>query len=145
MNLNKVSLIGRVTKDPEPRALPGGGSVVSFGIATNRTWKDKEGAKKEEVEFHNIVAFGKLAEIIGQYVKKGQLIYLDGRLQTRSWDDKESGKKNYKTEIVAENMQMGPKSANAGAPREDHATADDAADLPPAGASEEVNIDDIPF
>ena len=112
MNLNTASIIGRVGKDPEARSLPSGGQVVSFSVATSRSWA-KDGEKKEETEWHNVVAFGKLADIIAQYVVKGMLIYIQGRIQTRSWDDKESGQKRYKTEIVAENMQMGPKAAGS--------------------------------
>lgn len=142
MNLNQVNLIGRVTRDPELRALPSGTKVVSIGVATNSTWKDKEGEKKEEVEFHNVVAFSKLAEIIGQYVRKGQLIYIEGRLKTTSWE--KDGAKRYKTEIVAQNMQMGPKAANSSSQTDSGRT-----DLPSeevAGTSEgEINPDDVPF
>jgi len=107
MYLNKVMLIGNLTKDPELKALPNGTKVVNFGIATNRNWKDKDGNKKEEVEFHNIVAFAKTAEVIAQWVKKGHQIYIEGRLQTRTWDA--DGKKMYRTEILAENFQFGNK------------------------------------
>lgn len=107
MNLNSVSIIGRITKEIELKKLPNGNSVVRLSVATNRTWK-QEGQKKEEVEFHSVVAFGKLADIIGQYVTKGQLIYIQGRLKTSSWES--DGAKKYRTEIIAENMQMGPKS-----------------------------------
>jgi len=109
MNLNKVLLIGNLTKDPETKALPSGMSVVSFGLATNRNYKDKDGNKKEEVEFHNIVAFGKQADTLAQYCKKGSSLYIEGRIQTRSWDGAD-GKKAYKTEVVVENFQFGSKS-----------------------------------
>jgi single-strand DNA-binding protein len=108
MYLNKVTIIGNVTKDPEVKALPNGSKVANFSVATNRTWKDKEGVKKEEVEFHNVVAFGVQADLIERYVKKGSQLYVEGRLQTRSWET--DGKKNYKTEIVMENMQFGNKA-----------------------------------
>lgn len=107
MNLNKVLILGNVTRDPELRAMPNGGNVASLGIATNRTWKDKAGQKQQEAEFHNVVAFGKLADIIGQYAKKGALLLIEGRLKTQSWE--KDGIKRYKTEIIAENMQLGPR------------------------------------
>src|SRR6185369_19332 len=105
MYLNKAFLYGNLTRDPELRALPSGQQVASFSIATNRTYKDREGAKKEAVEFHNVVAFGRQAEVIGQYLKKGRPIFVEGRIQNRSWDDKTSGEKKYRTEIVIENFQ----------------------------------------
>lgn len=113
MNLNKCQFIGRVTKDPELKALPSGNKVCSFSIATNRVWKDQNGEKKDQVEFINFTAFGKTAETIGTYVKKGQLIYCEGRMQTRSWDGQD-GKKMYRTEIVLETFQFGPKAAGQG-------------------------------
>ena len=106
-------IIGNLTRDPEMKALPSGIKVTSFGIATNRSWKDKAGAKQESTEFHNIVSFGKQAEVIAQYMKKGSSIFVEGRLQTRSWDDKESGQKKYRTEIVVDNFQFGPKASGA--------------------------------
>lgn len=115
MYLNKVFLYGNLTRDPEMRALPSGQQVASFAIATNRTYKNKEGQKQEVVEFHNIVAFGRQADLIGQYMKKGRPMFVEGRIQTRSWDDKESGKKNYRTEIVVENFQFGPSPMGSGA------------------------------
>ena len=112
MYINKALIYGNITRDPEMKALPSGISVTSFGVATNRTWKDKNGVKQESVNFHNVVAFGKQAELIHQYLKKGSGIFVEGRIQTRSWDDKE-GKKQYRTEIVVENFQFGPKSGGA--------------------------------
>ncbi len=108
MNFNKAIIVGRLTRDPESRAMPSGQNVVSLSVATNRVWKDSGGNKQEAVEYHNIVAFGKLADICSQYLNKGQLILIEGRIQTRSWDDKD-GVKKYRTEIVADNMQMGPR------------------------------------
>ncbi|MDP3975448.1 MAG: single-stranded DNA-binding protein [bacterium] len=103
-SLNKVQLIGNLTRDPEVRQIPSGQMVCTVGVATNRAWKDQSsGEKKEATEFHNVVCWGRLAEIAGQYVKKGTKVYFEGRLQTRTWDG-EDGKKNYRTEIVAENM-----------------------------------------
>ena len=135
MNLNKAIVLGRITKDPEQRKLKEGKEISSFSIATNETWTDKEsGEKQEKVEFHNIVAFGKLAEICNQYLEKGTLVLVEGGLQTKTWDDKEGVKKS-RTEIVARNMQMGPK-ANKQKIEKNQAKTDDA---------EEVKVEDIPF
>ena len=109
MNLNKVFLIGRLTADPQLRTTPGGASVTSFGIATNRVWTDKAGAKQNETEFHNIVAWGRSAEIASQYLKKGGLAFVEGRLQTRSWTDKQNQPRKT-TEIILERLQLGPRS-----------------------------------
>jgi single-strand DNA-binding protein len=106
MDLNKVQIIGRLTRDPEVRTTPTGKNVCSFSVATGFTWADQSGQKKEQTEFHNVIAWGKLGDIIAQYMKKGRQIYIEGRLQTTSWDDKTSGQKRYKTEIIAENMIM---------------------------------------
>ena len=122
MNLNKVFLIGRLTHDPEVRSTPSGQQVATIKMATSRVWNDQAThAKREATEFHSIVAWGRLAEICGQYLKRGGLAMFEGRLQTRSWDDKTTGAKRYITEIVAESMQLGPRSANApsGGPRVD--------------------------
>jgi single-strand DNA-binding protein len=113
MNLNKVFVLGNVTRDPEIRALPSGQQVVNFSIATNRFYTAQNGEKKQEAEFHNIVAFGKLADICSRYLNKGSLILIEGRIQTRSWDDKATGAKRYKTEIVAESLQLGPRGAGS--------------------------------
>ncbi len=112
MNLNKVILVGRLTRDPELRSIPSGIQVCSFGLATNRTWTDKgSNEKRSETEFHNIVLWRRLAEIASQYLRKGSLVLIEGRLQTRSWDD-QSGNKKQRTEIIAESMQLAPKSIN---------------------------------
>lgn len=103
-SLNKVQLIGNLTRDPEVRQIPSGQMVCTVGIATNRSWKNQQGERQDQTEYHNIVCWGKLAEIAGQYLKKGTKAYFEGRLQTRSWDDADSGKKMYRTEIVADNM-----------------------------------------
>lgn len=159
MNLNKVLLIGRLTNNIESRTLPSGQAVVSFGLATNRTWKDQSGNKQETAEFHNMVAFGKLAEICATYLKKGQLLFAEGRIQTRSWQGQD-GVKKYRTEIIMQNMQMGPKAAgntvgNVG--------GNTTGNVKPAGTGslnesipvveeseisqteEEINVKDIPF
>lgn len=112
MNLNKAFVLGNVTRDPEVRALPSGQQVTSFGIATNRFYTDKEGQKKQEAEFHNIVCFGKLADIASRYLNKGSLILIEGRIKTRNWVNSQ-GIKQYRTEIIAEGMQLGPKGAGS--------------------------------
>ncbi|HEX9941851.1 MAG TPA: single-stranded DNA-binding protein [Thermoanaerobaculia bacterium] len=104
--VNKVILIGNLGRDPEVRSTPSGQPVASFTLATNRRWKDKNGQRQEQTEWHNIVVWGKQAEVAGQYLTKGKQIYLEGRLQTRSWDDRQTGEKRYRTEIVCENFQM---------------------------------------
>ena len=149
MYLNKVLLFGNLTRDPELRALPSGGQVANFGIATNRVYKDKNGQKQEATEFHNIVAFGRQAEVIGQYCKKGKAVYIEGRLQTRSWDDKESGQKKYRTEVIIENFQFGD-SAGRGSGSPHEARTEDVQSAPKDEESikypdEEINPADIPF
>lgn len=105
-SVNKVILVGRLGKDPEIKSTPSGTTVAKFSMATDERFTDRSGEKQERTEWHNIVAWGKLAEICGQYLKKGKLIFLEGSLRTDSWEDKESGQKKYRTEIVAQNMQM---------------------------------------
>ena len=104
--VNKVILVGRLGKDPELRSIPSGTSVAKFSLATDERFTDKAGEKQERTEWHNIVAWGKLAEICGQYLRKGKLVYIEGSIRTDSWDDKETGVKKYRTEIVANTMQM---------------------------------------
>ena len=104
--LNKVMLIGNLGRDPEVRSTPSGQPVANFTLATSRRWKDKNGQRQDQTEWHQIVVWGKQAEIAGQYLTKGKQIYLEGRLQTRSWDDRTSGEKKYRTEIVCDNFQM---------------------------------------
>jgi single-strand DNA-binding protein len=104
--VNKVILIGRLGKDPEIRSTPSGTTVTKFTMATDEKFTDRAGEKQERTEWHNIVAWGKLGEICGQYLKKGKLVYIDGAIRTDSWDDKETGQKKYRTEIIANNMQM---------------------------------------
>jgi single-strand DNA-binding protein len=139
MYINKAIIIGNLTRDPELKNLPSGSAVANFSVATNRTWKDKAGAKQEDVEYHNVVAFGRTAEVIAQYVHKGDQIYIEGRIQTRSWE--KEGVKQYRTEIVCETMQFGSKKSgtSAPAPREQEESSD--IELPP----EEINPEDIPF
>ncbi len=150
MYINKAFVYGNLTRDPELRALPSGAQVVSFSVATNRVFKKQDGTKQEEVNYHNIVVFGRQAEICAQYLKKGSPVFIEGRIQTRSWD--KDGVKQYRTEIVAERVQFGPRSGamsggapTGGVPTADmdtqHAPKDDAIDYP----EEDINPDDIPF
>jgi len=151
MYLNKALIIGNLTRDPELKSLPSGIQVCTFSVATNRVYKDKEGNKQESSEFHNIVAFGRQGELVAQYLKKGSSALIEGRLQTRSWE--QDGTKRYRTEIVADRVQFGDrKSGNDGnysaeAPAKDTGKSDsskgggDAIDYP----DEEINPDDIPF
>ncbi len=155
MYLNKVYLIGNLTRDPELKALPSGIKVCSFGLATNRIYKDKDGQRKESTEFHNVVVFARIAELSAQYLKKGSQALVEGRMQTRSWD--QDGQKKYRTEIVAENIQFGARPTAGGATNSTSTTiGKDAGDKVegPAGTgpsdtieypSEEINPDDIPF
>ncbi|HEX5760756.1 MAG TPA: single-stranded DNA-binding protein [Thermoanaerobaculia bacterium] len=150
--LNKVLLIGNLGRDPEVRSTPSGQPVASFTLATNRRWRDKSGAKQEQTEWHNIVVWGRQAEIAGQYLTKGKQIYVEGRLQTRSWEDRQSGEKKYRTEIVCDNFQMlgsarGGDFDDRGASHPAEPTYDEG----PAygggggGAGAAVEDDDIPF
>ncbi len=162
MNLNKAFIIGNLTRDPELRQTPSGQSVASFGIATNRFFTDATGQKQQQAEFHNIVAWGRLAEICHQYLKKGGIAFVEGRLQTRSWQDPQ-GNPRSRTEIIAERIQLGPRTAGMGmgsmnAPmnspmnpaaasaRERPAPPEDTTpiiELPPDG--EEIDVKDMPF
>lgn len=151
MDLNRVTLIGRLTQDPEVKTTPSGQTVASFTVATSFSWKDAQGQKQEKSEFHNIIAWRKLGEICGQYLQKGKQIYLEGRLQTRSWDGKD-GVKRYKTEVIADNMIMlGSKGDFQGkpattAPRPETPSAP-ATEVPTVnvGSDDEIRIEDIPF
>lgn len=146
MDLNKVMIIGNVVRDPELRTTPSGQNVSSFSVATNLVWKDASGNRQEKAEFHNVVAWRKLADITSQYLKKGAKVYIEGRLQTRSWDDP-NGVKKYRTEIIADNMIMLDRagfSPNSTQPKIRPASSESAktgADLP----EEEISIEDIPF
>ena len=148
MNLNKVLLLGNLTRDPESRVIPSGQQVVSFGVATNRIWNDASGAKQQKAEFHNIVAWGKLAQICGQYLKKGQLVYIEGRIETRVWDAQDGTKRN-RTEVVAESMQMGPRLA--GMAREAGAFGGGEKNAPSSSVpvieidKEDIKPEDLPF
>ncbi|MEK7538547.1 MAG: single-stranded DNA-binding protein [Patescibacteria group bacterium] len=156
MYLNKAIVYGNLTRDPEMKALPSGIKVTSFSLATNRVWKDKAGTKQESVDYHNIVLFGKLAELAAQYLKRGASVLVEGRMQTRSWDDKD-GSKKYRTEVIGDSMQFGPRAAGGGAPSGASSSAParaGAKSAPVASApeletieypEEDINPDDIPF
>ena len=149
MYLNKAIVIGNLTRDPELRSLPSGIKVCSFSLATNRVWKDKNGARQESTDYHNVVVFGRQAETVAQYMKKGSSILVEGRMQTRSWDDKTSGEKKYRTEIVADRTQFGPKSAGGGAPSAAPAKSSAPAESGEVDSieypEEDINPEDIPF
>jgi single-strand DNA-binding protein len=156
MYLNKVTILGNLTRDPELKSLPNGTKVASLSLATNRTWKDAQGMKRDSVEYHNVVAFAKPAELIAQYCKKGASLYVEGRIQTRSWDAAD-GTKKYRTEIVLETFQFGPKTGGMSsgsssapsrgpisdqeAPQKDAPADLDTIEYP----DEEINLEDIPF
>ncbi len=156
MYLNKAIIYGNLTRDPELKSLPSGVKVTSFSLATNRVWKDKAGAKQESVDYHNIVLFGRLAELAAQYLKKGSSALIEGRMQTRSWDDAVGGKK-YRTEIVGDTMQFGPRSLGAGgggSSRDRDAGSKTAREIQAPVQEqletieypeEDINPDDIPF
>jgi len=158
MYLNKALIIGNLTRDPELKSLPSGMQVTSFSVATNRVWKDKNGAKQESTDYHNIVVFGRQAETANQYLKKGASVLIEGRIQTRSWDGTD-GKKQYRTEIVADRVQFGPRAggtAGSGYGQSGSQTAGPsepgtAPKQSPAGdegiayPDDEINPEDIPF
>ena len=158
MNINMALLFGNLTRDPELRAMPSGMNVASFSIATNRVFKDKDGKKQEQVDFHNVIVFGKQADSVAQYLKKGSSAFIEGRMQTRSWDDKKSGEKKYRTEVVATHVQFGPRKQGDGdAPRgrtnddtgngtwpDDESQEPEKAHAKDSGEID-INPDDIPF
>lgn len=146
MDLNRVTLIGRLTRDPEVRSTPAGRTVASLTVATGRAWTDQAGQKQKESEFHNVVMWSKLADIAGQYLRKGARLYVEGRLKTRDWTGQD-GVKRYRTEIVADNMIMLDGPARSGAPSDvlpNHPVTD-AADEPQPLIEEEIKVEDIPF
>lgn len=162
MYLNKALIIGNLTRDPEAKSLPSGIQVTSFSVATNRVWTDKNGAKQENADFHNIVVFGKQAENVGKYLKKGSSVLVEGRMQTRSWDAPD-GTKKYRTEVIADRVQFGPRKeggtagggdysggANKGSGSGTTGAKGGKVDSPEAidtieYPSEEINPEDIPF
>ncbi len=145
MYLNKAFLIGNLTRDPELKALPSGINVCSFSIATNRVWKDKNGEKQESADFHNIVVFGRQAETVAQYMKKGSQVMIEGRMQTRSWDDQATNTKKYRTEIIADRVQFGTNSGNKveSKPAEGKQESEELETI--EYPEEQINVEDIPF
>ena len=147
MFLNKVILIGNLTRDPELKSLPSGVKVCSFSLATNRVWKDKSGVRQEAADYHNVVVFGRQAETVAEYMKKGSSILVEGRIQTRSWEDKNSGEKKYRTEVIADRTQFGPKSSSTGftpSKSEGQKSGPDEVDSIEY-PEEDINPEDIPF
>ena len=160
MNVNKVFIYGNLTRDPEVRQLPNGTNVANIGVATNRYYNNQQGQKVEEVEYHNIVFFGRLADLAKQYLTRGSGVFVEGRLRTSNWDDKETGKKMYKTEIIGDHMQFGPRRGDAGAPPSQPADSSASSPAPAAPAAAPaaqgqgqkpdypeatINPEDIPF
>ena len=150
--VNKVILIGNLGRDPEVRSTPSGQPVATFTLATSRRWKDKNGQKQEQTEWHQIVVWGKQAEIAGQYLTKGKQVYIEGRLQTRSWDDRQTGEKKYRTEVVCDTFQMLGSRGGGGGDFESHGPAASASSSSPSqgpsydeGGYGEPEDDDIPF
>jgi single-strand DNA-binding protein len=147
MYLNKAMIFGNLTRDPELKALPSGMQVCSFSLATNRVYNDRDGQRQEATDYHNVTVFGKQAENSAKYLQKGNSAYVEGRLQTRSWE--KDGQKHYRTEIVADRVQFGPKNSGGSAPAASSDTksaADDrSAPALPDYPEEEINPEDIPF
>ncbi len=153
MYLNKAMIYGNLTRDPEVKSLPSGMQVCSFSVATNRVYNDRDGKKQEQTEYHNIVAFGKLADITGKFLKKGRPVYVEGRLTTRSWD--KDGQKQYRTEIIMDNFQFGASvGGNEGGEGASSAPSNDSKGSASSGKNdsvlpdypeEAINPEDIPF
>ena len=151
MYLNKVFIIGNLTRDPELKAIPSGIKVCSFSVATNRVWKDKNGARQEAADYHNVVVFGRQAETTAQYMKKGSQVMIEGRMQTRSWDDAATNSKKYRTEVIADRVQFG---SNSGATKSGGSFDQSASSKAPEKEEEldtieypeeQINAEDIPF
>lgn len=146
MYLNKAMIFGNLTRDPELKALPSGMNVCSFALATNRVYNDRDGKRQENTDYHNITVFGKQAENCAKYLSKGNSAYVEGRLQTRSWE--KDGQKQYRTEIIADRVQFGPKGSGSSASstnNSDSGSAEDKAPAMPDYPEEEINPEDIPF
>lgn len=153
MSLNKVLILGNLTRDPELRTTTSGQNVCSFGVATNRVWNDQKGVKQEQVEYHSVVAWGRLAEIAGQYLAKGRKVFIEGRLQTREWEGQDAVKRS-RTEIIAENLQILDRAPGAGAPGAPRPAASpgtppssESQHVPPTdeNGDEGIKIEAIPF
>lgn len=154
MYLNKVFIIGNLTRDPELKAIPSGIKVCSFSVATNRVWKDKNGARQEAADYHNVVVFGRQAETVAQYMKKGSQVMVEGRMQTRSWDDAATNSKKYRTEVIADRVQFGSSTGGArsgGSDSSSQVKNTQPQDKDEGGLDtieypeEQINAEDIPF
>ena len=153
MYFNKAFIIGNLTRDPELKSLPSGIKVCTFSVATNRVWKDKDGNKQEAADFHNIVVFGRQAETVAQYMKKGSQVMVEGRMQTRSWDDQATGTKKYRTEVVADRVQFGSSGVGGVARTNNGGNQSISKDAPAKEEEldtieypeEQINAEDIPF
>ena len=158
MNVNKVIIVGRLTRDPEKRTTQTGTTITNFSVATSTKWKGQDGQQNEKTEFHNVIAWGKRGEVIAQYMTKGQEIYVEGRLETSSWDDKETGKKMYRTEIIMENFEFGAKPSGTNTNNNDYNNQNKTPTATPTKPKEEeiptinlddeadeVKIEDVPF
>lgn len=145
MDLNRITILGRLTRDPEMRTTPNGKSVTSMTVATGRSWTDQSGVKQEKTEFHNCVLWGRLGEVASQYLAKGRRVYVEGRVETRSWDAQD-GTKKYRTELIAENMIMldGPRGGGNSGSNNDPFPSDDSAPMN-NDDSQEIKVEDIPF
>jgi single-strand DNA-binding protein len=149
MNLNKAYIVGNCVDTPEMRTTQSGQQVATLRVATNRVWKDSQGQRQKASEFHSVVLWGRLAEIASQYLQKGSLVLIEGRLQTRSWEDQQ-GQKKYRTEIVAEAMQLGPRPGGGGSDQEppqepSSAKASEGEEIPVIEENEDIDVKDIPF
>lgn len=148
MYINKAIIYGNLTRDPELKSLPSGMQVCEFSIATNRIWKDKNNVRQESTDYHNIVVFGRQAELVKQYLKKGNSVFVEGRIQTRSWDAQD-GTKRYRTEIVADRIQFGPKNTSSDSQSYSSQDSQDLSSKQKEPAieypEEEINAEDIPF
>jgi len=153
MYLNKAFIIGNLTRDPELKAIPSGIKVCSFSVATNRVWKDKNGSKQEAVDYHNVVVFGRQAETVAQYMKKGSQVMVEGRMQTRSWDDQATNTKKYRTEVIADRVSFGSSGVakNTGVDQSSQSKNSKGDDKEEEGLDtieypeEQINAEDIPF
>ncbi len=151
MNLNKVILIGRVTADIEVKSTATNQSVANFSVATNRNWVDKSGAKQEDTEFHNVVVWGRQAELASQFLSKGSLVMIEGRLQTRSWKDKDDQTRKT-TEVVCERIQFGPRPSGGGSSSSSSTTKENTGfddsledNVPEVSVDDEIKPEDLPF
>ena len=150
MYLNKAFIYGNLTRDPEMKALPSGMNVTTFSLATNRVYNDRDGQRQESTDYHNIVVFGRQAETVNQYLRKGRGAFVEGRLQTRSWE--KDGQKQYRTEIVADRVQFGPAGGGDAAPQNNQSADNKGTTAknqeqpaPPDYPEEDINPEDIPF